>query len=163
VKGIPLYGDLCRKERQQLAHTHRAVYIAPSVSWCQAHIPQLMWLFFFPDFTVVTADMPILREKTMPVKNPHLMASLALSLIFDIPLFSGNHCFEMFLKILACNHASWQIYFKAVSLKLQGAKYAFGIRTHQVFYISFRGPIVVLKIFCSTQLFLLKMNKTNNK
>jgi len=41
-----------------------------------------MWLLFFPDFTVVTADMPILREKAMPVKNPHLMASLALSLIF---------------------------------------------------------------------------------
>jgi hypothetical protein len=59
-----------------------------------------MWLFVFLDFTVVTADMPILREQAMPVKSPRLTVSLALSLIFDIPLFSENHCFEMLLKIL---------------------------------------------------------------
>jgi len=51
-----------------------------------------MWLFVSLDFTVVTADMPILLEKTMPVKNPHLI-SLVLSLIFDIPLFSEKSLF----------------------------------------------------------------------
>jgi hypothetical protein len=94
------YSLNCRKEKQQLAHTHRAVHVTPSVSGCHAHIPQVKWLFFFSDFTVVTADMLIPREKAMPVKNPHHMASLALSLIFDISLFSENHRFEMLSKIL---------------------------------------------------------------